>query len=112
MNLIVVKNKYSILLVANLFHQLGSAKCFTELDLQSRYHQVKVAKSDEPKTAYVTRYDSFEFLVMIFKSTNAPAKFCTLMNKVLQHFLDRFVVVYLNNIVVYKLLLIESHQLR
>ncbi|KAK5811041.1 hypothetical protein PVK06_026360 [Gossypium arboreum] len=101
LNKITVRNRYPIPLIADLFDQLGSARWFTKLDLRSRYHQVWIAEGDEPKTAYVTRYGSYEFLVMPFGLTNAPATFCTLMNKVLQPFLDRFVVVYLNDIVVY-----------
>ena len=62
---------------------------------------MRIAKGDEQKRACVTRYGSYEFLVMPFGLTNAPATFCTLMNKVLQPFLDRFVVVYLDDIVIY-----------
>ncbi|KAH9657201.1 Endonuclease [Citrus sinensis] len=79
---------------------LGKARYFTKLDLRFGYYQVCIAKRDEPKTACTTRYGSFEFLVMPFGLTNAPATFCTLMNKVLQPFLDRFVVVYLDDIVI------------
>ncbi|KAH9752508.1 Endonuclease [Citrus sinensis] len=87
---------------------LGKARYFTKLDLRSGYYQVRIAKGDEPKTACTTRDGSFEFLVMPFGLTNAPATFCTLMNKVLQPFLDRFVVVYLDDIVVYNTTL-EDH---
>ncbi|XP_040948667.1 uncharacterized protein [Gossypium hirsutum] len=108
LNKITVKNRYPIPLIADLFDQLGSARWFTKLDLRSGYYQVRVAEGDEPKIACVTRYGSFEFLVMPFGLTNAPATFCTLMNKVLQPFLDRFVVVYLDDIVVYSKTL-EEH---
>ncbi|KAK8586224.1 hypothetical protein V6N13_130745 [Hibiscus sabdariffa] len=101
LNKLTVKNKYPIPLIADLFDQLGSARWFTKLDLRSGYYQVRIAEGDEPKTACVTRYGSFEFLVMPFGLTNALATFCTLMNKVLQPFLDRFVVVYLDDIVEY-----------
>ncbi|PKI46331.1 hypothetical protein CRG98_033274 [Punica granatum] len=74
----------------------------------SGYYQVRIAEGDEPKTACVTRYSSYEFLVMPFGLTNAPATFCTFMNKVLHPFLDRFVVVYLDDIIVYSRLL-EDH---
>ncbi|KAH9688170.1 Endonuclease [Citrus sinensis] len=108
LNKITIKNKYLIPLIADLFDQLGKARYFTKLDLRSGYYQVRIAKGDEPKTACTTRYGSFEFLVMPFGLTNAPATFCTLMNKVLQPFLDRFVVVYLDDIVVYSTTL-EDH---
>ncbi|KAH9697420.1 Endonuclease [Citrus sinensis] len=110
LNKITIKNKYLIPLIADLFDQLGKARYFTKLDLRSGYYQVRIAKGDEPKTACTTRYGSFEFLVMPFGLTNAPATFCTLMNKVLQPFLDRFVVVYLDDIVVYSTTLEEHAQ--
>ncbi|KAE8668323.1 cytochrome P450 78A7-like [Hibiscus syriacus] len=101
LNKLTVKNKYPIPLIADLFDQLGGARWFTKLDLRSGYYQVRIAEGDEPKTACVTRYGSYEYLVMPFGLTNAPTTFCTLMNKVLQPFLDHFVVVYLDDIVVY-----------
>ncbi|XP_039038705.1 uncharacterized protein LOC120176331 [Hibiscus syriacus] len=108
LNKLTVKNKYLIPLIADLFDQLGGARWFTKLDLRSGYYQVRIAEGDEPKTACVTRYGSYEYLVMPFGLTNAPATFCTLMNKVLQPFLDRFVVVYLDDIVIYSKTL-EEH---
>lgn len=93
-----MKNKYPIPLIADLFDQLGEASWFTKLDLRSGYYQVRIAEGDGPKTTCVTRYGSFEFL---FGLTNAPATFCTLMNRVFQPFLDKFFVVYLDDIVVY-----------
>ena len=113
LNKITIKNKYPIPLIADLFDQLGKAQYFTKLDLCSRYYQVRIAKGDKPKTVCTTRYGSFEFLVMPFGLTNAPATFFTLMNKVLQPFLDRFVVVYLDDIVVYSTTLDKhAHHLR
>ncbi|XP_016684229.2 uncharacterized protein [Gossypium hirsutum] len=108
LNKITVKNRYPIFLIADLFDQLGSARWFTKLNLRSRYYQVRAAEGDEPKITCVTRYGSFEFLVMPFGLTNASATFCTLMNKVLQPFLDRFVVVYLDDIMAYSKTL-EEH---
>ncbi|PKI72750.1 hypothetical protein CRG98_006835 [Punica granatum] len=101
LNKLTVKNKYPIPLIADLFDQLGEAQWFSKLDLRSGYYQVRIAEGDEPKTTCVTRYGSYKFLVMPFGLTNALATFCTLMNKVLHPFLDRFVVVYLDDNVVY-----------
>ncbi|KAL6323857.1 hypothetical protein AAG906_005853 [Vitis piasezkii] len=99
LNKVTVKNKYSPL-IADLFDQLGTARYFTKLDLRSRYYQVRIAEEDEPKTTCVTRYDSYEFLVMPFGLTNAPATFYALMNKIFHPYLDKFVVVYLDDIVI------------
>nr|CAD1821581.1 unnamed protein product [Ananas comosus var. bracteatus] len=101
LNKVTVKNKYHIPLVADLFDQLGGAKFFTKLDLRSGYYQVRIAEGDEEKTTCVMRYGAYEFLVMPFGLTNAPATFCTLINKLFHPYLDRFVVVYLDDIVVY-----------
>ncbi|KAL9255314.1 RNA-directed DNA polymerase-like protein [Drosera capensis] len=103
-----VKNKYLIPLIADLFDQLGGVRYFTKLDLRSGYYQVRIAEGDEAKTTCVTRYGSFEFLVMPFGPTNAPATFCTLMNNIFHPYLDKFVVVYLDDIVVYSVTL-EEH---
>ena len=97
-------------LIADLFDQLGKARYFIKLNLRSGYYQVDIAKRDELKMVCVTRYGSFEFLVMLFGLTNAPAIFCTLINKVLQPFLERFVIVYLDDIVVYITTLKEHAQ--
>ncbi|XP_019056669.1 PREDICTED: uncharacterized protein LOC109116182 [Tarenaya hassleriana] len=101
LNKVTVKNKYPIPLIADLFDQLKDARVFSKLDLRSGYYQVRVAEGDEPKTACITRYGSFEFKVMPFGLTNAPATFCTMMNQIFHDYLDKFVVVYLDDIVVY-----------
>ncbi|CAN1260507.1 Transposon Ty3-I Gag-Pol polyprotein [Linum perenne] len=108
LNKVTVKNRWPIPNIADLFDQLGGARWFTKLDLRSGYYQVRIAKGDEPKTACVTRYGSYEFNVMPFGLTNAPATFCTLMNQVFEEFLDEFVVVYLDDIVIYSKTL-EDH---
>ena len=101
LNKVTIKNKYPIPLAVEPFDQLSKAEYFTNLDLRSRYWQVRMAEGDEAKTTCATRYGSFEFLVMPFGLINALATFCNLMNDVLFDFLDSFVVVYLDDIVIY-----------
>ena len=101
LNKVTIKNKYPIPLAVELFDRLSKAEHFTKLDLRSGYWQVCMVEGDKAKTTCVTRYGSFEFLVMPFGLTNAPATFCNLMNDVLFDFLDSFVVVYLDDIVIY-----------
>ena len=109
LNKVTVRNKYPLPIITDLFDQLNGARYFTKLDLRSGYYQVRIAQGDEPKTTCVTRYGAFEFLVMPFGLTNAPATFCTLMNQVFHEYLDQFVVVYLDDIVVYSPTL-EEHK--
>ncbi|KAI9176363.1 hypothetical protein LWI28_001838 [Acer negundo] len=101
LNKVTIKIKYLVPNAADLFDKLPKATVFTKLYLRSGYLQVRVAEGDEAKTTMITRYGSFEFLVMPFRLTNAPATFCNLMNDVLYEFLDKFVVVYLDDIVIY-----------
>ncbi|KAA0049808.1 uncharacterized protein E5676_scaffold142G00230 [Cucumis melo var. makuwa] len=101
LNKLTVRNKYPLPIITDLFDRLHGAKYFSKLDLRSGYYQVRIVEGDEPKTTCVTRYGAFEFLVMPFGLTNAPATFCTLMNQVFQEYLEKFVVVYLDDIVVY-----------
>ncbi|WMV25448.1 hypothetical protein MTR67_018833 [Solanum verrucosum] len=100
LNKATVKNKYPVPLVQDLMDRLSKASWFTKLDLRAGYWQVRIAEGDEPKTTCVTRYGSYEFLVMLFGLTNAPATFCNLMNNVLFDYLDDFVVVYLDDTVI------------
>ena len=87
LNKVTIKNKYLIPLAAELFDRLSKATYFTKLDLRLGYWQVWIATRDEGKTTYVTRYDSYEFLVIPFGLTNAPATFCNLMNDVMFDYL-------------------------
>ena len=107
LNKVTIKNNYPIPLAAKLFDRWAKARNFTKLNLRSGYWQVRIAESDEAKTTCVTRYGSYEFLVMPFGLTNAPTTFCNLMNDVLFDYLDAFVVVYLDDIVVYSQTLSE-----
>ncbi|TYK22018.1 RNA-directed DNA polymerase-like protein [Cucumis melo var. makuwa] len=109
LNKLTVRNKYPLPIITDLFDRLHGAKYFSKLDLRSGYYQVRIAEGDEPKTTCVTRYGAFEFLVMPFGLTNAPATFCTLMNQVFHEYLDKFVVVYLDDIVVYSTTM-EEHR--
>ena len=105
-----VKNKYSLLLIANGFDRLVEVRYFTKLDLHQIYYQIRITLGDEEKMMITTRYGSFEFLVMSFGLTNAPATFSTLMNEIFRHLLDHYVVVYLDDILVYSRSLQEHHE--
>ena len=95
LNEVTIKNKYSLLRIDDLFDQLKGAKYFSKIDLRSGYHQLKIRESDIPKTVFVTRYGQFEFTVMSFGLTNAPAYLMNLMNKMFMDELDKFVVVFI-----------------
>ena len=101
LNEVTVKNKYPLPRIDLLFDQLTGAKVFSKIDLRSGYHQIKIRPEDVPKTAFTTRYGLYEYLVMSFGLTNAPAHFMYLMNSVFMPELDKFVVVFIDDILVY-----------
>jgi hypothetical protein len=101
LNAITVKNKYPLPYIDILFDQVASAKVFSKVDLHSVYHQINICLEDVPKTAFSTRYGLYEYMLMSFALTNAPAHFMYLMNSAFMPELDKFVMVFIDNILVY-----------
>jgi hypothetical protein len=101
LNDVTIKNKYPLPKIEDLFDQLNGAQVFSKIDLRTGYHQLKIRATDIPKIAFTTRYGLYEYTVMSFGLTNAPAYFMNLMNKVFMEFLDKFVVVFIDDIIIY-----------
>jgi hypothetical protein len=101
LNTITVKNKYPLTRIDILFDQLASAKVFFNVDIHLGYHQIKIRLEDIPKTAFSTRYGLYEYLVMSFGLSNAPAHFMHLINSIFISELDKFVVVFIYDILIY-----------
>jgi hypothetical protein len=109
LNSMTIKNKYPLPRIEDLFNRLKKAKFFSKIDLRSGYHQIMIREQDIPKTAFTTWYGLYEFVVVFFVLTNAPAYFVNLMNKVFMEELDRFVVVFIDDILIYSET-VEEHE--
>jgi hypothetical protein len=110
LNKVIVKNMYPLPRIDDLFDQLKGARVFSKIDLRSGYHQLRIKEQDIQKTAFRTRYGHYEFLVMPFGLTNAPTMFMDLMNQVFRPYLDQYVVVFIDDILVYSNSHLEHEQ--
>ncbi|GJW70848.1 putative reverse transcriptase domain-containing protein [Tanacetum coccineum] len=101
LNKLTVKNRYLLPRIDDLFDQIQASSIYSKMDLRSGYHQLKVREEDIPKTAFQTRYGHYEFQVMPFGLTNAHAVFMDLMNRVCKPYLDNFLIVFIDDILIY-----------
>ncbi|GJZ22465.1 putative reverse transcriptase domain-containing protein [Tanacetum coccineum] len=101
LNKLTIKNRYPLPKINDLFDQLQGSSVYSKINLRSGYHQLRVRDEDIPKTAFITRYGHYEFQVMPFGLTNAPAVFMDLMNRVCKPYLDKFVIVFIEDILIY-----------
>jgi hypothetical protein len=101
LNEVTIKNKHPLPRIEDLFDQMKGASVLSNIDLRLRYHQLRIWESDIPKIAFHTQYGFYDYNVMSFRLTNSLAYFMNLMNKVFMEYLDKFVVVFINDILVY-----------
>ena len=101
LNSMTVKNKYPLPRIDDLFDQLKGSKYYTKIDLRTGYHQLRIREEDIPKTPFRTRYGHFEYIVMPFGLTNTPAAFMDLMHRVFRPYLNQFVIVFIDGILIY-----------
>jgi hypothetical protein len=101
LNAVTIKNKYLLPRIDDLLDQLRKVRFFSKIDLRSGYHQMKIRECDIPKTAFMTRYGQYEFNIVSFGLTNAPAYFMNMMNKVFMEELDKFVIIFIDDILIY-----------
>jgi hypothetical protein len=104
-----IKNKYSLPRIKDLFDQVGGEKIFSKLDLRSVYHQVRIKDEDINKNTFITRYKHYEFVIILLGLTNAPTTFMCLMNSIFSQYLDKFVLVFIDDILFY-LKIEEEHE--
>jgi hypothetical protein len=101
MNKYTIKKKYPLPRIDDLFDQLRGENIFSKIDLRAIYHKVRIKEEDIHKTSFRTRYGHYEFVVVPFRLTNAPVVFMCLMNGIFRNYLDKFVIVFLDDILIY-----------
>ncbi|GKD06507.1 putative reverse transcriptase domain-containing protein, partial [Tanacetum coccineum] len=101
LNKLTIKNRYPLPMINDLFDQLQGSSVYSKIDLRSSYHQLRFRDEDIPKTAFRTRYGHYEFQVRPFGLTNAPVVFMDLINRVCKPYLDKFVIVFIDDILIY-----------